>query len=63
MVWSMKSRLTPEVLVGIFAFTIAGFYARGLIKPEFTVDFAMGCAFMLLLLWLLWPSKRDKADR
>jgi membrane protein implicated in regulation of membrane protease activity len=55
----MKSRLTPEVLLGIFAVAIAGFYARGLIKPEFTVDFMFFCGFIVLLLWLLWPAKRD----
>lgn len=58
----MKSRLTPEVLVGIFAVAIGGMYARGRIQPEFTVDFAMLCGFVLLLLWLLWPSKRDETD-
>lgn len=57
----MKSRLTPEVLLSIFAVTIAGFYARGRIQPEFTVDFALFCGFIILLLWLLWPSKRDEA--
>jgi len=59
---AMKSRLTPEVLLGIFAVALGGMYARGRIHPEFTVDFALFCLSVLLLLWLLWPTKRDKAD-
>lgn len=58
----MKNRLTPEVIVGIFVVALAGLYARGRLQPEFTVDFALFCGFVVLLLWLLWPSKRDKAD-
>lgn len=58
----MKSRLTPEVLIGIFAVALGGMYARGRIHPEWTVDFAFFCGFVLLLLWLLWPSRRDNVD-
>ncbi|MCO5140886.1 MULTISPECIES: hypothetical protein [unclassified Shinella] len=58
----MKSRLTPEVLLGIFAVAIGGLYARGHIAPELTVDFALFCLFVVLLLWFLWPSRRNKTD-
>lgn len=42
--------------------TIGGFYARGRIVPEATVDFALFVAAMLLIVWLLWPSSRDEAS-
>jgi membrane protein implicated in regulation of membrane protease activity len=58
----MKNRLTPEVLLSIFAVGLVGMYARDRIHPEFTVDFALFCVFVLVLLWLMWPSKRNETD-
>lgn len=57
-----ENRLSGGQILAIVAVAAGGYFARTEIKWNGWADFAALCAFMLLMVWLLWPSNRRDAE-
>lgn len=55
-----RDKWFPLTMLGV---ATAGVVARTTNTVEFSLDFVTFCAFIALIAWLLWPSKKDSADQ